>query len=715
MKIKIIFEKAKYVWKKMNWLVRVMVLILVALYIMAALAPIIAPYDYTKMHRRYPDAPPSTIYIGSFQFSFSNPYFFSKDEGWSFERPYVYRVKLTDPLERTYEEIKDKKYYLSWFKDGRFFSVKSPARIFVLGTDKNGWDLFSRLMMAARVSLTIGFIGVLISFGIGILIGCASGYFGGWTDTIIMRICEVIMSIPGFPLLLLLSMIIPPQFSSTMRLFMIVTVLSFIGWPGLAITIRGMAASIRSREYVTAAKALGANNWRIITRYIIPGVLNYAIISATLSIPGFMLGEAGLSLLGLGIKPPDASWGNMLSAALGNISRLDTMWWILTPGWFIFISVMAFNFLGDFLRDCYDPRMRSVSAVARLFLWKPFVAPKAEEEIDPMKELSKEDCCLEVKNLRTYFATDAGIVKAVDGVGFFLKKGRTLGIVGESACGKSVTALSVLRLIQPPGKILDGEVIFGDRNLLKLGKSQIRRVRGKYISMIFQEPMTSLDPMLRVGNQITESLLEHENLKKNQAQDKALELLEIVGIPTPEQTIKNYPHQLSGGMRQRVMIASALSCGPQILIADEPTTALDVTIQAQILELLAKLKQKIGMSVIIITHNLGIIAETAQDVAVMYAGKIVEYAPVDVIFLKPEHPYTKGLYQSVPRLGSSAQKVKQKLVSIPGSVPDPLNLPSGCSFHPRCPYVKSICKEKEPLLKKVDESHLVRCWRKECS
>lgn len=707
--IKIIFEKIKYIWGRMNWLVRIMVLILVGLYLIAALAPIIAPYDYKKMHRRYPDAPPSTIHIGSFQFSFSNPYLFSKGEGWKVDWPYVYRIKLTDPLERTYQEVKDKQYYLQFFKDGRLFSVEKPAKLFVLGTNRNGWDLFSRVVMAARVSLTIGFIGVLISFGIGILVGCASGYFGGLTDNIIMRVCEVMMSIPGFPLLLLLSMIIPPQFSSTMRLFMIITVLSLIGWPGLARTIRGMAASVRAREHVLAAKALGASNWRIITRYIIPGVLNYAIVAATLSIPGFMLGEAGLSLIGLGIREPDASWGNLLTAAMQNISQLDKMWWILAPGWFIFISIMAFNFLGDFLRDCYDPRMKSDKGVARLFLPR-FVTPSVKEEMDLQGELAEKKSSLKVKDLKTYFGTESGIVRAVDGVGFFLKKGKTLGIVGESACGKSVTALSVLRLIQAPGKIVAGKILFNQKNLLKLNQYQIRRVRGKNISMIFQEPMTSLDPIFTVGNQIVEAILEHENLSKTQALNKAKELLALVQIPTPEQTLNVYPHQLSGGMRQRVMIAIALSCNPQILIADEPTTALDVTVQAQILELLNGLKQKIGMSVIMITHNLGIIAETAQDVAVMYAGKIVEYARVEEIFDNPKHPYTKGLYQSVPRLGSSTQKVKQKLVSIPGNVPNPLHLPSGCSFHPRCPYAKSICKEKMPSLKEIGGGHLVRCW-----
>lgn len=712
MRINLLFGKVKYVWKKMNWLVRIMVLILVALYLVAALAPIISPYDYKKMHRRFPDAPPSTIYVGSFQFSFSNPYFFSKGEDWKVDWPYVYRIKLIDPLERTYQELKDNKYYLQFFKDGRLFSVEKPARLFVLGTNRNGWDLFSRVVMAARVSLTIGFIGVLISFGIGILVGCASGYFGGRTDDIIMGICQIMMSIPGFPLLLLLSMVIPPQFSSTMRLFMIITVLSLIGWPGLARTIRGMAASVRAQEHVMAAKAMGASNWRIITRYIIPGVLNFAIISATLSIPGFMLGEAGLSLIGLGIREPDASWGNLLTAAMQNISQLDKMWWILAPGWFIFISIMAFNFLGDFLRDCYDPRMKGSKGIAtRFFLWGRFISPKAEEEIDPSKELSREKYSLEVKNLRTCFDTEAGIVKAVDGVGFSLKKGETLGIAGESACGKSVTALSVLRLIQPPGKIVAGEIIFNQKNLLELNQYQIRRVRGRNISMIFQEPMTSLDPIFTIGSQIIEAILEHENLSKAQALNKAKELLKLVQIPTPEQTLNVYPHQLSGGMRQRVMIAIALSCNPQILIADEPTTALDVTVQAQILELLNGLKRKIGMSVIMITHNLGIIAETAQDVAIMYAGRIVEYDSVEGIFGNPKHPYTRGLYKSVPRLGSSALKVKQKLESIPGNVPNPLHLPSGCSFHPRCAYAtKPICKEKMPSLKEIGEGHLVRCW-----
>lgn len=295
---------------------------------------------------------------------------------------------------------------------------------------------------------------------------------------------------------------------------------------------------------------------------------------------------------------------------------------------------------------------------------------------------------LEVKNLKTYFFTDEGVVKAVDDVSFSLEKGKALGLVGESGCGKSVTAMSISRLISPPGKIIGGEVLLNGRNLLPLPESEMRRVRGSEISMIFQEPMTALNPVLEVGFQISEAVLAHEKVSKREAWSRAVEAMKAVSIPDAEKRAKDYPHQLSGGMRQRIMIAMALVCKPALVIADEPTTALDVTIQAQILELLDALREKYNLSLILISHDLGVIAEVAETVAVMYAGKIVEIGPAMDVFHNAKHPYTQGLLRSVPRLGSSVQK-KDRLDVIEGIVPNLLRLPEGCSFAPRC-YKKTV-------------------------
>ena len=322
---------------------------------------------------------------------------------------------------------------------------------------------------------------------------------------------------------------------------------------------------------------------------------------------------------------------------------------------------------------------------------------------------------LKINGLRTYFSTEEGIAHAVDDVSLSLRKGEVLGLVGESGCGKSVTALSILRLIpKPPGEIVAGEIIFGKYgDLTRITEAEMRKIRGNEISMIFQEPMTSLNPVFRIKYQLVETIRLHQHLLKNEALNRAIEMLELVGIPSPEKRINEYPHQMSGGMRQRTMIAMALSCNPKLMIADEPTTALDVTIQAQILDLIKKLKEEVGTSIILITHDLGIIAEMAQTVSVMYAGVVVESANVRTLFGEPLHPYTKGLLTSIPRGGRTVGK-KARLNTIPGVVPSLYNLPRGCRFHDRCSYAHAPCQKWEPSLvppyENPDQEHRVRCW-----
>ncbi len=313
---------------------------------------------------------------------------------------------------------------------------------------------------------------------------------------------------------------------------------------------------------------------------------------------------------------------------------------------------------------------------------------------------------LDVRNLRTSFFTDDGEVKAVDGVSFSVQPGETIGIVGESGCGKSITSLSIMRLLSSPGRIVDGEIFFRGENLLKKTEQQMRKLRGKEISMIFQEPMTSLNPVFTIGEQIAEALRIHEGLDRQQAMEKAAEMVRLVGIPSPEKRIRQYPFELSGGMRQRVMIAIALACNPSLLIADEPTTALDVTIQAQILDLMKGLQQDFGLTIMLITHDLGVVAETCDKVGVMYAGKIVEYADVETLFAEPKHPYTRGLLHSLPLLVGE----QEELNVIPGTVPNPLSVPKGCRFAPRCPHATALCSAEAPDLEILDGENTVRCW-----
>ena len=327
-----------------------------------------------------------------------------------------------------------------------------------------------------------------------------------------------------------------------------------------------------------------------------------------------------------------------------------------------------------------------------------------------MAEEKKVQPLLEIRNLRTYFYTEDGIVRAVDGVDIEVYPGEVLGIVGESGCGKSVTSLSIMRLIGQPGKIIEGEILYEGRDLLKLSDNEMKKMRGNRISMIFQQPQTSLNPVFRVGEQISEVLNVHQDFGREAGKKRAVELLKLVGIPDAERRAEAFPHELSGGMAQRVMIAMALACVPDLLIADEPTTALDVTIQAQILDLMRNLRSQLGSAVILITHDLGVIAEMANRVAVMYAGEVVEQTDVISLFKKPLHPYTVGLIGSTPVLGN----LREKLEVIPGNVPNLVNLPPGCRFAPRCQacvkYSMSICKEKRPDLIQTDKGHKIRCW-----
>jgi peptide/nickel transport system ATP-binding protein len=316
---------------------------------------------------------------------------------------------------------------------------------------------------------------------------------------------------------------------------------------------------------------------------------------------------------------------------------------------------------------------------------------------------------LEIRGLKTQFATDNGMVRAVDGVDITIGRGETVGVVGESGCGKTVTAMSVLKLIaMPPGRIVEGQILWQGRDLIPLENDELDEIRTKEIAMVFQEPMTSLNPVYTVGEQIAEGVRRHERLSRRAALDKTIEMLRLVQIPNAEKRVQDYPHQFSGGMRQRVMIAMALSCGPKLLIADEPTTALDVTIQAQILELLADMKSRFGMAVMLITHAMGVVAETAQRVVVMYAGRVIEEAPVDELFANPRHPYTQGLIRSIPHIDRAATS-KKRLEAIPGVVPSLITPPPGCRFAPRCRFVMPACRQAVPPLRDVGGGHKVAC------
>src|SRR6266699_1307906 len=438
---------------------------------------------------------------------------------------------------------------------------------------------------------------MLVAATVGTAVGAVAGYFRRWVDAALMRLVDVGLAMPRIFVLLMAVAL-----WEHIALWVLVLLIGLTGWFGTSRLVRAEVLSLREREFVAAARALGAGAGRVIFRHVLPNAAAPIIVSGALGIGHMMLLEAGLSFLGLGVPSPAPSWGNMIADGW---HKMSVAWWSSTfPGLAISLVVM-------------EPLIR-------------------------------------VRDIKTYFVTEhgSGTARAVDGVSFEVQPGETLGIVGESGCGKTVTSLSILRLIpEPPGHIRPGSFIeFEGRNLLTLKPRELRAIRGNQIAMIFQEPMTSLNPVFTVGDQIAEAAIIHQQLSRRAARARAIDMLRLVGFPDPDERVDDYPHQLSGGMRQRVMIAMALICHPKVLIADEPTTALDVTIQAQILELLDRLQQELGMAVLLITHDLGVVAGHADRVVVMYAGRVVETAETDKLFEHPTHPYTEGLLAAVPRI-----------------------------------------------------------------
>ena len=545
---------------------------------------------------------------------------------------------------------------------------------------------------------------MIISTIIGTVIGVISGYLGGIIDNAIQRIIEVIASFPRLPLWIALGAAIPPEIPPLRVFILIVIVLASISWAQLARQIRGKVLSIREEDYIKAARSIGTSIPRILFKHILPNTLTHVIVIATLSIPTFIIAESSLSFLGLGINPPLISWGVLLKDAQ-SIQNILHQPWLLIPGVMITVTMLVFSFVGDGVRDAFDPH----------FQYKKLTNRSSDKGVVKKSHKISDDTILCVEGLKTHFPTMEGVVNAVNGVSFEVKPNTTIGVIGESGCGKSITALSLLNLIPAPGRIVSGNILYRYKdqlvNLCDMSPKghEIRKIRGKEISMIFQDPMTSLNPVYTIGNQIMETLIYHQRLDKKNARNKAIESLNIVGFPHPDKRIDCYPHQLSGGLRQRVMIAMALCCEPTLLIADEPTTALDVTIQAQILQLMNHIQEKYRrMSIIFISHDLGVINEMCDEAIVMYQGRIVEYATVKELFNNPLHPYTQALIRSMPKLATGDN---MKLTPISGSVDVPINLKPGCHFLFRCQEKKNFCfKEEDPDLIEKNKSHWVRCW-----
>ncbi len=568
--------------------------------------------------------------------------------------------------------------------------LEAPTAIYWLGTDDLGRDTLSRLVFGARTALLASFESVAIGAVLGIGIGLAAGYLGGWLDRIAMRLADVMQSIPAVLLALALIGVFGKGLANAMLAVGLIFSVSF-----MRIT-RAVVLAERERLYVDAAHVLGLGPFSIMLRQILPNVAGPLVVQASISLGTALLIEAMLSFLGVGADSAQVSWGAMLETARQFQSEQPFL--PVLPGVAITLTVLSFNLLGDALRDGLLPggsRVARRAAAASGAVVQPGTAPAEAEPLPP-------DTLLRLRHLTVRLQGPQGDAELLSDVSLHLRRGEVLGLVGESGCGKSITAAAIIGLLPPGGRVAAGSVRLGKTELVGMDETLARQVRGRRIGMVFQDASAALSPVHTVGRQLVDAVRAHSPLDARQARARAIALLELVGVPDAQRRLDDYPHQFSGGMAQRVVIAGALACEPELLIADEPTTALDVTIQAQVLDLLMDLRQRLGMSILLITHDLGVVADACDRVAVMYAGQMVETGPVREVLARPRHPYTAALLAAMPKGGAGGAT----LATIPGRVPPAWAWPQGCRFHPRCPHAIEACTAAPVAL-----DHGVRCLR----
>ncbi|WP_223479102.1 dipeptide/oligopeptide/nickel ABC transporter permease/ATP-binding protein [Oricola indica] len=561
----------------------------------------------------------------------------------------------------------------------------------LLGTDALGRDILSRLLWGTQVSLLVGISATLIAAFFGSLIGLVAGYAGGRVDTLLMRGIDMVMAFPYILLALAIVAVLGPGLLNALYAIAVVNI------PFFARNIRGIALGLSRREFVDAARLSGKSNAQILFIEVLPNVLPVIIITMSTTIGWMILETAGLSFLGLGAQPPQADLGSMLGDGRKILFTAPHV--SIIPGVMIFALVMSINLLGDGVRDVLDPRLKSGA------LTRP-VARTAVMREDVPDVTPRPDTVLDVRGLKTEFRFGGEIYKAVGGVDLAVGQGECLGVVGESGSGKSVTAMSIMGLVPtPPGRIAGGAALLDGEDLFAASDERIRKLRGSAVSHVFQDPLSTLHPLFTVGDQLVEAIQAHQPLSKSEATAKAADLLKVVRIPNPAERLKAYPHELSGGMRQRVCIAMALADDAKIIIADEPTTALDVTVQAQVLSLLDTLRKEKNAGILFITHDFGVVSAICDRVAVMYAGKFVETGTTEEILNSPAHPYTAKLIDCVPVLGEP----ERRLDAIEGRPPVVNNLPVGCAFAARCPRAQDDCRAAPIPLTEMGKGRTVRC------
>jgi peptide/nickel transport system permease protein len=560
--------------------------------------------------------------------------------------------------------------------------LRGPTAAHWLGTDRLGRDVFSRLVFGARVTLVDVGIAVLVFLAVGLPLGIVAGYRRGWLDRVVVRLADLLLAVPAIVVLLMIVAVFPGNDVATM------VALGVIGSPALLRIVRGSTLAVRGELYVTAARLTGLRTAAILRRHILPRLAGPVIVQVSLFAATALLAESGLSFLGLS-RPETRgpSWGNMVAEA--SVAMSQSAWLLVPTGAALMLTVIAFAVVGDAVRD---------AAVDK--------APPVRSPRGPTGSTADADAAalLSVRGLTVALHTDRGEATVVSDVGFDVRPGEAVGIVGESGCGKSVTAKAILGLLPPGGRVVGGRALFDGVELTTADEKAFGRLRGRDIALISQDPVNSLDPTFTVGSQLREVIRRHTGLRRAAADARAVELLAMVDLPDPADVLRRLPAELSGGMAQRVAIALALAGGPRLLIADEPTTALDVTVQAEILGLLRDLRQRLGMAVLLITHDWGVLADVCDRAAVMYAGEIVETATVPQLYAAPRHPYTKALLAANPHVAP----LGEPLPAIPGTVPAPGSWPAGCHFRARCPLATAECGVAVPL-RVLPDARAARC------
>lgn len=671
----------------------VSVIILLILYIVMIFAPFFAPYPAYKTSGN------NTFHPANVQITKSGlkvrEYRAINKSTWRYAR-----VTDEECIHRLRFFVKGEPYKLLGMIpcSRHLFGSDSGYPVYLLGADNLGRDLFSRIVYGSRISLTIGFVATAVSLLLAVLLGGISGYFGGAADWTVMRFAEFCMLIPSLYFILFLRSLLNTRMDSGTSYMVITLILALVGWPSSARTIRGMVHAIKREEFVMDADLEGIPAVIVIFRHIIPQISSLLIVSTALSVPGFIMSETTLSYLGLGINDPAVSWGSLINRDISTVSNLRNFPWLLYPVIMLLVVTLAFNFLGDVLRDFYDPY--STVFRKKMHIFRRCSAPQDQTDdsagTSGISDKPHKSALLSIRNLSVTFTVFRGakkiFVHGVRGIDFDVMPGEILGLVGESGSGKSVST-SAIPLLLPANARTSGHIYYNGVDLLSLSSSEIRPYRGREIALIFQEPGRSFDPLQNIGSVFFETFRVTEpDISRERSDSRAEKLLDEVGLPDARRRLSAYPHQFSGGQLQRIGIALALAQNCRLLIADEPTTSLDVTVQAQIVSLLVRLKKERNLSIIFISHNINLVAQISDRIVVMYGGKIMEEGEAAQIMTSPRHPYTKALLSALPQFGN--HYTDGRMISIPGKVSDPADPPSGCPFSPRCSFARKECTEE---------------------